>query len=91
MTQIEISCRISEMRDEGKHVVMIVPEARELPSPDEVYQKMKVSAKRLLITEIDGCYVTSISRVSTDDYIDRAVQKIFERAEINSAWGVFFL
>lgn len=90
MTQIEICCRITEMRDKGKNIVMLVPEKLIIPSPDEVKEKVEQNSTGTVITKVGSCYATSISRVTGDEVIDWFVDKVFEMAGITSAWGVFF-
>ena len=90
MTQIEICCRITEMRDKGKNIVMIVPKEQSMPSPNEVKEKVEQNSTGTVITKVGNCYATSISRITGDGVIDWFVGKVFEMAGITSAWGVFF-
>ena len=94
MTQIEVTYIMAEERKKGARIVAILPvpdknKLLELPDSEQLMKEVKISPRELMVTEVDGYYVTYISKITADEEIKKVVAKIFDMAQITEAGAVF--
>lgn len=92
MTKNFVCERICEMRDSGYIAIMIVPSADlELPSVNKVKKLLKdINPFENSIIEVNGCFISSLTRIMSDGNIDSFVNKVFDDNGLTSVFGVFF-